>query len=334
MQGVKRIFTRLNIFNTRSTLSNASAMYMNCKQQVENKHWHTRGLIGTDFRSKQALLMVHIWMVHKRVLMDKEDGEATDECLFDELWEDTSARIKSHGINIISINKYLKEVQGYSFRCCLELDHAVAKASANAAALALHRKAIKNKEIPADTELGSGPDGELIPLTMEGVEEEVLDDIGGVLWRFIYNRQENFDEEHIMLMAKYVREEQKSLSQMSMEALNRGAVKWGPLPNWKRVSKRELAAKHATNANNNSNNRGTNSNISDSSSKNSNSSSDAAATSSSSAEEQIAEDDDSNELVDDVAEDEWREALTPDGKVYYWHVKTRETTWDKPKELQ
>lgn len=63
----------------------------------------TGGLIGNDFRSKQALLMVHVWMVHKRILMEGKDGEHVQECLFDELWEDTSARIRSHGINIISV---------------------------------------------------------------------------------------------------------------------------------------------------------------------------------------------------------------------------------------
>jgi pre-mRNA-processing factor 40 len=30
---------------------------------------------------------------------------------------------------------------------------------------------------------------------------------------------------------------------------------------------------------------------------------------------------------------DWKEAKTPDGKVYYFHVKTRETSWEKPAEM-
>ena len=98
--------------------------------------------------------MVHIWMMHKKLISEGDDGHVVQECLFDELWEDTSNRIRGAGINELSVrkmfdilacakhdiltflsmlshqfflaaqvNKYLKEVQGYSFRVCLELDH-------------------------------------------------------------------------------------------------------------------------------------------------------------------------------------------------------------------
>ncbi len=116
------------------------------------------------------------------------------ECLFDELWEDTSTRIKSHGINVISINKYLKEVQGYSFSCCLELDNALAKAAASQKLLNQQ----SDKSISADK---TAPPSSL---SVPASEEEILDDIGGILWRFVFMRKDNIEPEHVMLMAKYV----------------------------------------------------------------------------------------------------------------------------------
>jgi hypothetical protein len=42
-------------------------------------------------------------MVHKRLLADGKAGRAVQECLFDELWEDTSRRIRAQGINELSV---------------------------------------------------------------------------------------------------------------------------------------------------------------------------------------------------------------------------------------
>ena len=30
----------------------------------------------------------------------------------------------------------------------------------------------------------------------------------------------------------------------------------------------------------------------------------------------------------------WQETKTPDGRVYWYHRVTKQTTWDKPKELR
>ena len=62
------------------------------------------GMIGTDFRSKQILLMVHVWMMHKRLIVEGKDGLLVQEALFDEVWEDTSNRIRGQGINELSVS--------------------------------------------------------------------------------------------------------------------------------------------------------------------------------------------------------------------------------------
>ena len=49
--------------------------------------------------------------------------------MFDELWEDTSGRIRALGVGELSVNKRLSEVQGYSFKFCIELDDAITRNS-------------------------------------------------------------------------------------------------------------------------------------------------------------------------------------------------------------
>lgn len=82
--------------------------------------------------------------------------------MFDELWEDTCARLRAIGINELSINKHLGEVQTHSFNFCMELDEALKKET----------------------------------------ESETLDDMGGALWRNAYSSREDLEEDHIMEFAK------------------------------------------------------------------------------------------------------------------------------------
>ena len=238
------------------------------------------------------MLILHIWMVHKRLQQSdftengSREGKNIQECLFDEVWEDTSARIRSMGINELSVNKNLSEVQSYSFKCCLELDHALTKSS----------------------------------------EDEILDSMGGTLWRSVYNKGNigpssnnsnngnskrdnnkkdnssnddgnhdvmisNVTVDHVFELARYIRNEQKSLtSNVSKEAILDGRIEWGPIPKW------EATRKLFTSSNKNKNKSGP---------------------------------------VDMTYDDEnkvsqWREAVAPDGKIYYWNINTKESRWEKP----
>jgi cytochrome b pre-mRNA-processing protein 3 len=133
--------------------------------------------------------------------------------VFDELWEDTSNRIRGQGINELSVNKYLKEVQGYSFRCCVELDHA----------LSLHRT--------STAALSSTSDGDRDE-KLEDAEDKLVDDIAGVLWRLAYLRRDDIEIDHVLEFARYIRAEQQSLMTISKAAIFEARIQWGPLP-WK-----------------------------------------------------------------------------------------------------
>lgn len=67
-------------------------------------------------------------------------------------------------------------------------------------------------------------------------ESEVLDDIAGVLWRNLYERNENMDEQHVIDLAKYVRNEQLSLLEFPIQAIYDGRIQWSKVP-WKSSSK-------------------------------------------------------------------------------------------------
>mmetsp|Transcript_14456 Transcript_14456/g.16531 ORF Transcript_14456/g.16531 Transcript_14456/m.16531 type:complete len:347 (-) Transcript_14456:733-1773(-) len=77
----------------------------------------------TSFQSTQQLLMLHTWMIHRRLLKEGEEGRMVQENLFDNVWEDTRRRIRAAGINELSVNKHLMETQKWSFGSCVTFDH-------------------------------------------------------------------------------------------------------------------------------------------------------------------------------------------------------------------
>lgn len=88
--------------------------------------WFGPGRIDRDFRSYQALLTMHIWFLHKRLIMDNEDPHRAaliQEELFDIFWTDSSNRMRAHGVNELLINKNLKTVQQYTFMHLFHYDH-------------------------------------------------------------------------------------------------------------------------------------------------------------------------------------------------------------------
>lgn len=118
-----------------------------------------------DFKSKHAVLMTHIWMVHKRLLHESiPHGKDIQEALFDYLWEDTSSRMRQQKVNELSLNKHLKGVQAFSFKLCIELDQSI---------------------------------------KMEK-EEDVIADIGGAVWRSVYDRKESLSDAHVLEFARCV----------------------------------------------------------------------------------------------------------------------------------
>ena len=291
-------FARLGSFlglnmDGKTTLGSARALFFNCKNQADNTFWYTRGRVGKDFRSRHTMLMTHIWMVHKRLLSEDmgAQGRKIQECMFDELWEDTSSRIRGVGIGELSVNKYLKEVQGYSFKYVIELDQALT-----------HMK---------------GADA-LTPATADEKLLQAKDDIGGALWRNTYMRRDEIEVDHVLELAEYVYTEHQSLMRVPKDAVLEGRIRWGALPVWKKERRPKVVG--------------------------SSSSSSAVGGSAGSTGSSAADDSDDDAAPASPAGEggekagnasggdkgEWKEAVSGSGKVYYWHTRTRETSWVKP----
>ena len=134
--------------------------------------------MNINFRSKQLILTTYVWLLHKRLIQERNESLfvrkslSLQEALFEELWEDCTNRIRGEGIAELSVNKYLKQVQTESLQLCLELDQVI--------------------------RLNLPP-------------EKLLEEFAGVLWRTIFNKDEQVDEHLVEEMAKYFVNEHFSL---------------------------------------------------------------------------------------------------------------------------
>lgn len=88
--------------------------------------WFGPGRIGREFRPRHAVLTLHVWLLHKRLLVDSYDQSAAlkvDEELFSILWDDTTCRIRQTGVMELAVNKNLMQVQQYTFLHLTHYDH-------------------------------------------------------------------------------------------------------------------------------------------------------------------------------------------------------------------
>ena len=133
---------------------------------THNREWYGPGRIGRDFRSRHALLAFHIWLLHKRLLQlehpsdhhyhlqpesgdhnDAKDDATTataplvhssrkdynmcqdiDAELFSIFWDNTTCRIRALNVYELSVNKHLENVQKYTFLHLVQYDHCYTEA--------------------------------------------------------------------------------------------------------------------------------------------------------------------------------------------------------------
>lgn len=186
----------LGYYGEESTrLRNAEALFQSCVDQASKKSWLVRGRVANEFRPRHALLLTHIWLIHKRLLKDGQPGKLLQESVFDLLWDDTSMRIRSKGISELSVNKNLGDVQKYSFPLLVSYDQAMG--------------------LPT--------------------QAEQEDHLGAAAWRNLWMADQNLTVEHCMEMARYLQRENAAIQALDTDAFNEGRIPWGPVPTWEGV---------------------------------------------------------------------------------------------------
>lgn len=237
-------------------------------------------MVNDDFRSKHTLLVLHVWMVHKRLLTEGKPGRTIQECLFDELWLDTTKRIRALGVNELSVTSY----RYLFFRFDLSLLRSTLaclkfKGTPWNAVLSLTMLLNRNQKKTSSKRLLEHCGDSHTWDEMRWKWTTFLNSQGkifiwklGVLWLLC------------LCKIRYIRHEQLSLQLLPAKAIFEGRIKWGNLPTWA-----EAAAKH-----------------------------------------KARKDPVAATTGDPGSPGEWKEAIAPDGRIYYWNTKTRETQWDKP----
>lgn len=169
----------------------AEKLFRACAVQATHPIWAKRGAVKTkQFRPQHAVLFAHVWVLHRALeeteALGRKEARLLQEAVFDELWEDTTARIRVTGVNEISVNKHLGDVQKYSFAAALEYDNAVA---------------IED-------------------------EAESSDALAAAVWRHVYLASDDLSVEHCVDVATYVKRQLDVVRKLGADELRDGDVDW------------------------------------------------------------------------------------------------------------
>jgi len=161
--------------------------------------WFGPGRIGRDYRSRHALLTLHIWFLSKR-LVDEGGPEclAIQEELFERLWYDSRSRIREMGEQELMVNKHLQDTQQVTFQHLTHYDHAFT-------------------EFAKDDEKRA---------------EEIL----GAIWVHLLLKSEDTSFDHMSRIAGYIESQYHNLVlRCPMEYILEGRIWWSPIPDFDRL---------------------------------------------------------------------------------------------------
>lgn len=117
------LFSLLGYNNNDDKLYRESVkLLQSCVNQSAVPNLYHAIRLRPDFRGQQALLMAHVWLVHRRLGKQGEAGRVLQEGVFDRLWEETVSRIRHQKVSELTVNKYLKQVQQVCFNACIAYD--------------------------------------------------------------------------------------------------------------------------------------------------------------------------------------------------------------------
>lgn len=173
-------------------------LFRSAQQRANDPRWFKEGRIPYEFRPRHALLTMHVWFLHKRLLADRVDSHLAllvQEELFDILWNDARARIRAEGVNELTVNKHLKDAQQLTFLHCTHYDHAF-------------------QEYAND-------------------REKRFEEISGIVWTYVLNGDEEAYADQVQRLVMYVEYQYDNLlTGVPDEHFWKGRIPWGDLPDF------------------------------------------------------------------------------------------------------
>jgi cytochrome b pre-mRNA-processing protein 3 len=122
----------------------STAVFQSCMNLTAKPEYYRALGLPRSFRAQQALLMAHVWLVHRRLALEGEPGKVMQELMFDRLWEETVVRIRYLDISELTVNKHLAQVQQVCFNACIAYDQGL-KNGPNALQTAVAQHLLENE---------------------------------------------------------------------------------------------------------------------------------------------------------------------------------------------
>jgi cytochrome b pre-mRNA-processing protein 3 len=204
---MKDMANRYSISAQQHRIKLANHLFRAAQRQALSPEWYgtsqTPNKIQPNFKPQHAMLSLHVWFIHKRLLAydsdeDKESGKhgynlMIQEELFEMFWNDTMARIRSSGVNELTVNKHLANAQQATFLHCTQYDHAFAE---------FKDDPIKRFEVICDA-----------------------------VWRHILGSKDDVDDELIRKLGAYVEYQLDNVVyKLPDDYFEEGRIGWGNIP--------------------------------------------------------------------------------------------------------
>ena len=142
---------------------------------------------------------MHIWFLHKRLIEDQVDPHFSlmvQEELFDILWYDATIRIRAEGVNELTVNKHLKDVQQVTFAHLCHYDHAYQEFAEN--------------------------------------DDERMRELKELVWMHVMNRDEEASPDVVERLAVYIDMQYKNIvEQLPHQYFRQGRIPWTNIPEFK-----------------------------------------------------------------------------------------------------
>jgi len=174
-------------------------LFRSALNRANDKIWYTAGRIPYEFKFRHALITMHVWFLHKRLIrtnINRYSALLIQEELFDILWTDTKARIRAEKVMELSLGRHLKTMQSVSFVHCMHYDHA---------------------------------------FTFDD-ERRRRDELHRAIWLHVFHSNDDYPDDLVDRLAMYVEFQYDNImNQLPEKYWREGRIGWGPFPNFESI---------------------------------------------------------------------------------------------------